>query len=161
MNIQPAQFTFAGSSVNMQPSYTTLSGGIVGGAPPTPPERKPFLRTRERLLAKIRREDPVRAEKLAAMPLIAGAAKEAETDKTVELIHRKKIILKRNVTTQRSGVKNGTPTHSGTVELVRTLSGNTNETGTIGVKATGDNSGHVEIPIEDLLAAVEELRDSV
>lgn len=139
----------------------TLNGVASPAPPPDPmaavsgPARPSKV---ESILAKLRGEDPELADKIAAMPLIAGAAREAETERTDELVHRKKITLRRNVGASHKDVKGGTPTHQGTVELVRTLSGNKNEIGTIGVKSTGDNSGFVEIPIDDLVAAIADLQ---
>jgi hypothetical protein len=96
--------------------------------------------------------------KIAAnvLPRIAGGAPEAEIEKRVE--QKKKIVLKRTVGIDRDkGGPTLTPTHTGEVTLVRDMEGAPHQRNSIGIKTEPNGTSYVEIPIDTLREALDEL----
>jgi hypothetical protein len=89
------------------------------------------------------------------LPLIQGAARETEIEKRVE--HKKKITLERTVGITRDKGSGDTATHTGTLTLVRTMEGTPPQMDQVGLKTEGGSGGYVEIPIDELRNALDEL----
>jgi hypothetical protein len=124
------------------------------------PQSKPKRRTlRDRVDDFWHRREEARQKHIAAniMPRIAGASPEAEVEKTVE--QKKKIVLTRKVGVERDkGGSSLTPTHKGTVTLVRDMAGAPHQRSSIGIRSEPDSSNsYVEIPIAMLREALDDL----
>ena len=94
------------------------------------------------------------------MPVLADErggtmGSEIKVKKNVEVTHKKKITLTFEEGTARPGKD---AAHRGSVELVRTLSEDAGETRTVGIKATPKEGNYVEVTIEELEAALAELK---
>lgn len=89
---------------------------------------------------------------------IGGGSHEAETSRTIE--HKKKIVLKRSVGIPREKGAGIEDTHMGTVTLVRTMEGDPNQLRNLGIKAEPKQNSYVEIPIDELKKAIQELEDA-
>lgn len=145
----------------------TVPYDIAGRTPPEPPKpkRPGLLDTVKAMFGRIEggpMKDPKNAEEAMAalarhgMPMIAGAAAEAEVTKSVE--HKKKIVLERTVGVTRDKGSGPEETHAGKVTLVKTMeSDDPNQLRNVGIKVDTNGSGHVEIPIDDLREALNEL----
>lgn len=99
-----------------------------------------------------------RQEKISnnILPLMSGAAQETEVEKKFE--HRKKIVLERKVGIPRDkGSIEEKATHTGKVTLVRSMKGTPPQVDNIGIKTESASSGHVEIPLDVLREALDEL----
>lgn len=90
------------------------------------------------------------------LPRLAGGSQEGEIKVRSE--HKKKITIERKVgMTRDKGNGDQSDLHKGTVVLVRTMEGQPHLMDQIGIQVKADSGSYVEIPYEDLLAAVEDL----
>jgi hypothetical protein len=88
--------------------------------------------------------------------VIAGGSVDAEIKTTVE--EKKKIVLERTVGIDRDkGGPTPTPTHTGKLTLVRDLAGAPHQQRSIGLKTEPNGTSYVEIPIDKLREALDDL----
>jgi len=99
---------------------------------------------------------------LRALSERGGSMEGSSSTKTTKAVtSKKKITLERKEGVPRDKGSGIEEIHRGSVELVRTVEGTANQIESIGLKVSPrDSSSFVEIPIDDLLAAIEDLRDT-
>jgi hypothetical protein len=99
---------------------------------------------------------PTKAQ-LEALPRLAGGSQESEIK--VHSEHKKKITIERKVgVTRDKGNGDQEDLHRGKVELVRTMEGQPHLMDQIGIKVEASGGSYVEVPYEQFLAALEDLR---